>query len=72
MNRQEHHDKAEEQAEVAARLLKQAVDGSEDKDAGQTALSGGQSVVDLARAFAAVAQVHATLATLGDSQPQEK
>jgi hypothetical protein len=64
MNRQEHHDKAEEQAEYAERLLQRVSDAADTEDAGIPALSGGQHLVDLARGIAAVAHVHATLATL--------
>lgn len=65
MIQQQHHDKAEEHAEIAARLLQPDADGSESQDAGIPAMSG-ESVVGLAQGFAAVTQAHATLATVGD------
>jgi cobalamin biosynthesis protein CbiG len=65
VNRQEHHDKAEEQAEYATKLLERATDDGE--DAGVSAMSGGgEHLIDLARGHAAVAQVHATLASIRD------
>jgi hypothetical protein len=67
MNRQEHHDKAEEQADYAARLLQRVSDAGETEDAGIPALSGGQHLLDLARGIAAIAQVHATLANMTES-----
>lgn len=58
---------AEQHAEYAERLLQRADEMNGNEDAGVSAMSGGEHVIDLAKGFANVALVHATLAAIRDA-----